>query len=405
MSSFRVVEDGHVTTPRGFRAGAVYAGLKVPGPGKLDVALLVSDTPGVAAGIFTQSTVKAAPVLISQEHLAADAAIRGFVVNAGNANACTGEEGRTNARQMAALAAERFGGGSESFLVASTGVIGHQLPMDKVRNGITAIDLSPENGPLFTRAIMTTDTRPKAAAVELAIDGRTVRIGGAAKGAGMIHPDMATLLVFVTTDAALDAAFAREAIRLAGDESFNLVTVDGDTSTNDSLFLLANGRAGNAPLTAGSPAAAAFQAALNHVCRTLAIAVAADGEGATKLIEVTVSGARSLSDARRCAKSIAGSMLLKSAVYGNDPNWGRIMMAAGKSGCDLIESKVDVAIGKVDLFRQGTPLTFDVEAAAAALAGPTVSVFVNLNLGEFSATGWGCDLTEEYVHINADYTT
>ena len=405
MSTFRMVDDGHVTTPAGFRAGAVYAGIKTPGPDKLDLALLVSETPGVAAGVFTQSTVKAAPVLLSQASLSQGPAAQGFVVNAGNANACTGSEGLANAREMAALAAAKVGAPAESFLVASTGVIGHQLPMDKVRAGIEAVGLSPAGGPEFTRAIMTTDTRPKSVAVEVDLNGHRAIIGGAAKGAGMIHPDMATLLVFITTDASITSELAARSLKIAADLSFNMITVDGDTSTNDSLFLLANGRAGNPVIGPTDPAVAAFQEGLNHVCRSLAIAVAADGEGATKLIEVTVTGARTLKDARVCARTIAGSMLLKAAVYGGDPNWGRIMMAAGRSGCELVESKVDVAVGDITLFRQGTPLSYDVKSAEAVLAGQTVPIRVHLNLGDHSATAWGCDLTEEYVHINADYTT
>jgi glutamate N-acetyltransferase/amino-acid N-acetyltransferase len=397
-----VVAGGGVTSARGFRAGSVAAGIKKSGAP--DLCILWSDQPAAAAGVYTTNKVRAAPVTLSEERTRRGYA-RGVVVNAGNANACTAAQGMADARAMAALTAARFGGDPEAVLVASTGVIGVALPMDRVRAGIAAVELSTTGGAAAAQAIMTTDTCPKECAVRLVLDGQAVTVGGMAKGSGMIHPNLATMLAFITTDAAVEPAFLQAALREAADTSFNLISVDGDTSTNDTLIALANGMAGNAPLAAGTPAAALFQDALNAVAIDLAKAIARDGEGATKLIEVQVDGAPTVRDARLAARSVASSSLFKAAVYGSDPNWGRILCAVGYSGAELDPLRADVRIGDVYLMRDGQIQSFDRAAAVAQMAGPDVFVGVHLHLGEASARAWGCDLTEQYVEINGRYTT
>ncbi len=397
-----VISGGSISSPRGFRAGATAAGVKKAG---LDLCIVASDRPALAAGVFTTNKVKAAPVYLCQEHLR-DGRARAFVVNSGNANACTHERGAADAFEMARLTAEKLGIQPTEVLVASTGVIGVHLPMEKIRAGIAAIQLSEDGGAAASRAIMTTDTRPKTCAVRVEVEGQSVTIGGMAKGAGMIHPNMATMLGFITTDAAVaDASFLQGCLREAVDNSFNMISIDGDTSTNDTLLLLANGAAGNAPLRAGTPAALAFQAAVSYVAAELAKAVARDGEGATKLIEVQVKGAASREDARKAARSVVSSNLLKAAVYGADPNWGRILCAVGYSGAAVDQERADIAIGEAQLMKGGVILPFDKKAASAQLAGPEVYIYVDLHLGDGEATAWGCDLTEQYVDINAKYTT
>ena len=397
-----VVAGGSITSPRGFLAGATAAGIKKAG---LDLCVVASDRPALAAGVFTTNKVKAAPVYLCQEHLRNGRA-RAVVVNSGNANACTHERGAADAFEMAKLTAEKLGIPPTEVLVASTGVIGVHLPMERVRAGIEAIQLSSDGGPTAARAIMTTDTRPKTCAVRVDVGECTVTIGGMAKGAGMIHPNMATMLSFVATDAAVaDAGFLRNSLREAADNSFNMISVDGDTSTNDALVLLANGAAGNEPLRAGTPAAAAFQAGLSYVAAELARAVARDGEGATKLIQVRVRGAATREDARKAARAVASSNLMKAAVYGADPNWGRILCAVGYSGAEVDQAATDIAIGEVQLMKSGGILPFDKRAASGQLAGPDVFIYVDLHMGEAEAIAWGCDLTEAYVDINAKYTT
>lgn len=398
------IEDGTVTTPRGFRAGSVYAGLKTPGPEKRDVGVLLSDVPASVAAVFTANKVAAAPVVVSRERVKRGTA-RGITFNAGNANAATGDLGLQRARQMAEIAAAKFGVAAEELLVASTGVIGVPLPLEKFQEGIQRLEIRPDGGHEAAQCIITTDTRRKETAVRVSVDGRSFSIGAIAKGAGMIHPNMATMLSFITTDAAVEPAFLDQALRRAADASFNMISIDGDTSTNDTVALFANGLSGVGPIKAGSAGAAAFERALAEVCIRMAKAIVADGEGATKLIEVTVEGAETEHDARLAARAIASSNLLKAAVYGNDPNWGRIACAAGYSGANLEESKLDITIAGVPVLRHGRVLAFDAPAASNALKRPEVSIAVNLNLGRGRATAWGCDLTEEYVVVNSKYTT
>jgi glutamate N-acetyltransferase / amino-acid N-acetyltransferase len=397
-----VVAGGGVTSARGFRAGAVAAGIKKSGAP--DLSILWSDRDAAVAGVFTTNKVRAAPVWLSEERVRLGRA-RGVVVNAGNANACTGDGGMRDAREMTELVARKMGAASDDVLVASTGVIGVRLPMDKVRAGLERIELSSSAGADAARAIMTTDTRPKERAVTIEIGGRTVTVGGMAKGSGMIHPNMATMLAFIATDAAVEPDVLATSLRQATDVSFNMISVDGDTSTNDTLIVLANGAAGNPPIAAGSAEARLFQEALDDVATDLAKAVARDGEGATKLLEVTVEGARTVEDARKAARAVVASSLFKAAVYGADPNWGRILCALGYSGAEVDPNRADIRIGDVWLMRSGEIEAFDRDRAAAQLAGPDVFVAADLHLGSASARAWGCDLTEQYVEINGKYTT
>jgi glutamate N-acetyltransferase/amino-acid N-acetyltransferase len=398
----RLIADGSVTTPAGFRAGATRAGIKPSG--KLDLGILASDLPCAAAGMFTQSTVPGAPVTVSKQHLRGGRA-QGIVVNAGIANVATGEQGLEDAREMTRIAAAALGFAPGEMLVASTGVIGHRLPMERVREGIPRIELSPDGGLLLAEAIMTTDTVRKSTATFFEAGGRRCAIGGIAKGSGMIHPDMATMFAFLTTDAPVEPSFLDESLRLAVGGSFNMVSVDMDTSTSDTVLLLANGAAGGPPITRESADAGPFQEALAGVCVALARMLAADGEGATKLIEVRVTGAASLDEARRAARTISSSPLMKAAVYGNDPNWGRMMMAIGRSGASIDLARARLSIGGVPVYADGEPQPLDGPRLSAALAGPEVVLGADLGTGAHAATAWGCDLTEEYVRINSEYTT
>jgi glutamate N-acetyltransferase/amino-acid N-acetyltransferase len=392
------VPSGGITSPQGFLAGATGAGIKYAN--RLDLGILYSETPGTAAALFTTNKIKAAPVVLDIERLKGGK-VSAVVMNSGCANACTGSQGMKDAMAMAALVARQVGVDDESVLVASTGVIGTFLPMERIAAGISKIVLTVEGGHDIARAIMTTDTVPKEAAVRAA--GFT--IGGMAKGAGMIHPELATMLGFLTTDVAVDAGFLWEALREAADMSFNMLSVDGDNSTNDMLLIIANGIAGGQTITGDSRQAGVFQEALNRVCIYLAKALARDAEGATKFIEVSVCGAASLTDARRAARTIVGSSLVKAAVHGSDPNWGRVLAAAGRSGAALEGDKLELYIGGTRLVQNGSPVPYDKEEVVGHLNGKEVSIKLDLHLGDAEATTWGCDLSEEYVKINAEYTT
>lgn len=396
-----VLPSGSVTSPRGFHAGAAFAGIKKEAEDSLDMAILFSEAPCAAAALFTKNKIKAAPVLLSQERLQNGRAIA-VVVNSGCANACTGKQGLDDAAEMAEFAAKGLGVSPEDVLVASTGVIGMPLPMERIRDGISKIVLSPDGGHDLARAIMTTDTVPKEVAVR--IDKEFI-IGGAAKGSGMIHPDLATLLCFLTTDASIDMNFLRLSLKKAVDVSFNMLSIDGDTSPNDTVLMMANGMAGNETVAPGSRLADTFQEALDTVCIHLAKSMARDGEGATKFIEVTVEGARSTAEARLAARTIVTSPLVKAAIHGSDPNWGRVIAAAGRSGAEIVESKIDLEIEGICLVRDGVALPFNLEEVVSVLNKNEVRIVLNLNIGDGTATAWGCDLSEEYVAINSQYTT
>jgi glutamate N-acetyltransferase/amino-acid N-acetyltransferase len=400
-----VVDGGTVTTPQGFLAGATFAGLKTYAEDKLDLGLIVSEAPCAVAGVFTRNAIKSATVTLNRERLARGTTVRGLIVNAGIANTSVGDQGYKDATEMTVLAARKAGVTPEEMLVCSTGVIGVELPMSLIRRGVEQIRLSVDGGHHLARAMMTTDTRPKEFGVRFVVDGKTVHLGGVAKGSGMIHPDMATMLSFLTTDAAVERGFLQATLSAVADISYNMMTVDGDSSTNDTVLLLANGLAGNSVIVAGTPEAETFTAALTEVCVALARELARDGEGASRLITVDVVSARDVPDARRAARTIASSALVKSAVYGADPNWGRVLMALGRSGAAVEEEKIDLFMNGVCIMEAGKPVPFHREAVVALMKGPEVTFRLQLHLGTGEATAWGCDLTEEYVIINSAYTT
>ena len=396
-AKIELIPEGSVTSPGGFFAGATSAGINRRARDKPDLGILFSEAPCVAAALFTTNRLKSAPVVLSQQRLKQGKA-GAVVVNSGCSNAFTGEEGLANAAEMAKLAAEGVGISPDDVLVASTGVIGVPLPMKRIRSGIDQISLSRDGGHELAKAMMTTDTFAKETAVRVGVGDSEFAIGGVAKGSGMIHPELATLLCFFTTDAALDKDFVQKALKKAVDTSFNMVSIDGDTSPSDMVLIMANGMAGSVP-------ADAFEQGLEQVCVYLAKCIARDGEGATKLIEVTVGGAPSKLEARKAARTVVSSPLVKAAIHGADPNWGRIMAAVGRSGVEVVESKVDLYIGDIPVVKAGAPLPFNRRGVVQRLKGKEISLSLNLNLGSAKATAWGCDLSEEYVTINSQYMT
>ena len=400
---------GGVATAKGFRAAGISAGIKATK--KLDLALVVSETPATAAAMFTQNLVQAAPVVVCKNSLQkSGGVVRAIVVNSGCANACTGDVGMADANVMAAETARLIGCPVEQVLVASTGVIGVNLPMDKLRGGIPLAfaALSDSQGPQAAQAIMTTDPFPKESCITIMVGGKSVTIGGMAKGSGMIGPDMAsalphaTMLAFVTTDAAVPQPLLSRALAEVVDETFNAITVDGDTSTNDTVILLANGASG---ATIGDAEYAPFVKALRAVCLELALGIVRGGEGATKLVTVSVTGAASGDDARRTAKAIANSLLVKTAIHGGDPNWGRLIAVAGRAGVAFNPGGAKVTIGPVVLFENGRPFDERASEAAEYLKRKDVAVSVDLGAGSAMSTVYTCDLSAEYVRINAEYRT
>jgi len=403
-AQIKAVPGGMVTSPQGFFAGAVSAGINKRAAGKLDLAVLFSEKPCTAAGVFTSSRLKGAPVILSRQRLEKGKA-EAVVVNSGCSNSFTGEHGLVDAAEVTSLVAEGIGIDPEEVLVASTGVIGVPLPMKLIRPAVEMIIMSRDGGHDLARAMMTTDTMPKETAVSVRVGGSRFTIGGAAKGSGMIHPNMATLLCFLTTDAALEGGFLKSALKRAVDASFNMVSIDGDTSPSDMVLILANGLAGGEPIAAGSQQATAFEQALERVCVHLTRLIAADGEGATRLIEVTIDGAADLSQARRAARAVVSSSLVKAAVHGADPNWGRVAAAVGRSGADMDEAKIDLYLGDIQVVKAGRALKSGKREINRLLRGKEINLRVSLNLGERGATAWGCDLSEEYVAINSKYMT
>jgi glutamate N-acetyltransferase/amino-acid N-acetyltransferase len=404
--------------PRGFRFAAASAGLKRRGhTGSLDVALIVSDAPASAAAVFTQNLVQAPPVILSRAHVQASPdSMRAVIVNSGNANCSVGPGGMVASRATAEHVAKILGCEMQQVVVCSTGVIGVPLPVERILKAApslaAALEFSPRAFDGLTRAIMTTDTRPKRAAAACSIGGRTVRVAGCAKGAGMIHPNMATMLSFVVTDAAISPAVLDRALREVVERTFNCITVDGDSSTNDTLLVLANGASGARKISqANSTEYKKFVAALEHVCKTLAIGIVEDGEGATHVLEIEVRGAPSDPAAKQVAQTIALSALVKTAVAGADPNWGRILAAAGRAGVPFNPDHAEIWLGGMKMY--GPPkgescsvaLPLDERAAHRRLLEKNVPVIVDLHCGEGTARVWTCDFTQEYVHINASYRT
>jgi glutamate N-acetyltransferase/amino-acid N-acetyltransferase len=401
------VSRSGVCAPLGFRAGVAAADVRGDGDAaRLDVGIIRSDVPAAAAGLFTRNLVKAAPVVISQLTLRRSAPIGAVVVNAGNANACTGAQGFRDALRMCATAAELLDLDPSEVLVCSTGVIGRTMPMERVLAGIrAAARLGDGSGLAVARAIMTTDTVPKLAEASFESQGATYTVGGIAKGAGMLHPNLATLLAFITTDAPVPAPDLQAMLRRVADDTLNCVTVDGDTSTNDSMLMLANGAAGGEPLVEGSAGMTQLEGAVRGVCDSLAEQLVADAEGATRHFRVGVEGAATGEEARLAARTVAQSPLVKTAVHGGDPNWGRIVAALGRSGAVFTLDRCRVEIGGITVFAHGAPLPIDLELVRDALSKPRIDIAIDLGAGEASGHAWGCDLSAEYVHINADYTT
>jgi glutamate N-acetyltransferase/amino-acid N-acetyltransferase len=412
MASFDVLNDGTITSVPGIRAAGVHCGIKKTDA--LDLALIYSEADAVAAATFTKNKVHSPTVTVNRENLKSPTH-RVIVDNSGNANTCTGEHGLRDARRMAALAAEAMGAKAEQAFVCSTGVIGRYLPMDCVESGVKqAADLiitRPRNitpieaGHRAARAIMTTDTFPKEVGVQCEVGGKTVTIGGIAKGAGMIAPNMGTMHSFITTDAAIAKPVLKSMLRDSVQRSYNSITVDGDTSTSDTVIVLANGLAGNRTIEANGRNSNQFKAALDYVTQELAKMIARDGEGASHFITIVVKGAMTEEEAHRCGLTIANSPLVKTAVFGRDPNWGRICAAAGRSGVRLRAEKLAVWLGDVQVMKNGGAADFDFQKAQAVFDEKDITLTVDLSIGKASWTVWTCDFTYDYVKINAEYTT
>ena len=399
---------GGVCAAKGFQANGIHCGIR-KNHSKRDLALIYSEVPATAAAVYTTNLVKGAPLLVTKAHIA-DGKAQAVICNSGNANTCNAD-GVEIAEAMSALVAQQLSIPANDVVVASTGVIGQPLKLEPIAAGLPALaeGLNPDGSAAAAEAIMTTDTLRKEIAVEFELGGKTCRLGGIAKGSGMIHPNMATMLVFLTTDAAISAEMLQKA--LSGDVAgtFNMVSIDGDTSTNDMVTILANGMAGNAEIDSEGADFSAFMTALNSVTVQLCRCIAGDGEGATKLLECRVEGAENLSTARTVAKSVICSSLLKAAMFGADANWGRVLCAIGYSGADVDVQRVDVAFrspkGTVEVCKNGAGVPFSEEEAKAVLLEKEIEILVKLNSGDAAATAWGCDLTYDYVKINGDYRT
>lgn len=395
---------GGITAPKGYKGAGVAAGIRKKG--KKDVAVIFSEVPAKTTAVYTKNKFQAAPLKVTAENLT-DGMAQALVINSGIANACMGQKGMIAAKKMADITGEALNINPKDVVVASTGLIGVPLPLDILEKGIKkgAASLAKDGSSSAAEAIMTTDLVKKEVALKIELAGQEITIGAMAKGSGMIHPNMATMLGFITTDANIDSSCLKKVLKDAVDMTFNMITVDGDTSTNDMVVLMANGKAENTLITLESDFYEPFQEAINLVCKTLAKMIAQDGEGATKLLEVSVKGALSLTDARKAARAICSSSLVKSAIFGEDANWGRIVTALGYSGAQVDPEKVDVFIGDLIMAENGEGLNFDEKKAAKILAEKEVKITVDLKLGGVQAQAWGCDLSYDYVRINADYRT
>lgn len=393
-----------VTFAKGFTAAGVKAGIKKSG--NLDVAVIYTKTQAVVAGTFTQNKVAAAPVYVSKEVVATGTA-HAIVANAGCANACTGQQGLDDAHKMAQIAADELGVNADDVIVGSTGVIGVNLPMDKLEAGIkdAVANLSADGSDNAGRAIITTDTHSKSVTCEFELSGKTVRMGAIAKGSGMIRPNMATMLCYITTDIAIDQALLQKAVSGCVEKSFNMISVDGDMSTNDMVIVLANGEANNAKITEENADYQIFFDKLMMLCTELAKQIAADGEGASKFLTINVKGAKSFADAKTVGMAIANSPLVKTAFFGEDPNWGRVICAVGYSGADMVPEKTVVKFGGITIFANGTGATYDEKALAHVMKEKDIVIDIELNMGQENATVWSCDLSYEYVKINGEYHT
>ncbi len=404
LAMIELIQGGGVTSAKGFSAGGTFAGLKSEGDDVLDLGILLSDQPAVLAATFTTNSVESGSVTVSRRRAKRQSA-QAVVANSGCANCLVGEQGIKDAEEMAALAAAHVGIKPDETLVCSTGIIGMELPMGLIRQNIGEIKVGTDGGERFARSIMTTDTRPKQIAISIESDGHRIIIGGAVKGAAMIHPNMATMLCFIATDARVEAGFFQDALAESVNSSFNMITVDRDQSTNDTVLALANGAAGGPVINAGSASADSFQEALTYVCIGLAKEIVRDAEGAERVIEVVVDGAKTLADARDAARGVAASVLVKAMVHGLDPNWGRVLAAIGNSSAEVVETKIDLFVNDIHIVHEGSAIPFFHEAVVSSMGVPEVRLRANLNIGDASATAWGCDLTEEYVTLNSAYST
>jgi len=400
---FEIINDGGVTSPKGFSAGATYAGLKTERD-TLDLGILLSDFPATAAATFTQNSVISPSVIVSRNRLSNDLH-RGIVVNSGCANCSVGSQGMLDAEEMLSLASKHLSLSPEDLFIASTGMIGVELPMALIRQNIGNITLDKSGGGDFSKSMMTTDNYHKERAVSFIHEGETVVIGASAKGVGMIHPNMATMLCFISTDANVDKSFLQDTLSDVVNDSFNMIDVDGDQSTNDSVIILANSASETSQIDNSSDSAGAFKEALSYVCIELAKELVKDGEGAKTLVEVSVEGAKTKEEARKASRAIASSILVKAMVHGKDPNWGRIVMALGSTGIYVEEDKIDVFISDIHIVSEGIAIPYYKDAVVSAMADNEVHFKVNLNIGKYSANAWGCDLTEDYVIFNSAYST
>ncbi|MEK5054081.1 bifunctional ornithine acetyltransferase/N-acetylglutamate synthase [Niallia circulans] len=404
QSHIEEIKDGSIVTPIGYKAAGVHAGLRY---NKKDIGAIVSAVPANCAAVYTASHFQAAPLKVTQESIAKEKRIQAIVVNSACANACTGEKGLKDAYEMRKIMATYLQIKEEYVAVSSTGVIGEYLQMDKIKEGINQLIFhsTPQNAEAFQEAILTTDTVMKKCCFSATIAGVTVTMGGTAKGSGMIHPNMATMLGFITTDAAIPSEVLQAALSKVIPTTFNQITVDGDTSTNDTVLVLANGMAKNEPLTEEHPDYPVFLELLSTTCESLAKQIAKDGEGATKLIEVRVSGSNNDEEARVIAKQIVGSNLVKTAIYGSDANWGRIITAIGQTKTAVNPSRVDIAIGDILMLKESEPQSFSEQTAIEYLNQDFIQIFVDLHNGKGEGKAWGCDLSYDYVKINASYRT
>lgn len=403
-TKLKEVKHGSIVTPKGFKATGLHSGVKRK---RKDLGILYAEKPAQAAAVYTLNQVVAAPITVTKETLSKEKKVQAVIVNSGNANACTGEQGIIDAKEMQEVTAEAFQTEADYVAVASTGVIGEALPMETIRSHIPKLQpgRTEEDATAFNEAILTTDTFTKSICYQTEIEGQDVYVAGSAKGSGMIEPNMGTMLAFITTDAVIDSATLDSILKEVVDRTFNSVTVDGDTSTNDMVLVLASGEAGHGHLSPDHPEWENFVLAFEQTCEFLAKQIARDGEGATKLIEVEVKGAQSEEKARQVAKAIVGSSLVKTAVYGNDANWGRIIAAVGYSGVEINPETIDLSLGEIPILRQSRPVSYEEEEATEYLKGETIHITVDLHVGDAKAKAWGCDLTYDYVRINASYRT
>ena len=402
-SGFNQILNGNICSPKGFLSGSVFSGIKSPGQDKRDIGIIFSEYDCVSAGTFTRNSI-VSPSVNWTKSTVDKGNLRAVVANSGCANTSVGEQGFIDAKEMAEITSQALNIDIESVAVASTGIIGVELPMALMRKYIPQIKISNNEGNGFARSILTTDKRTKEMAISLEIGGSTVSIGGVAKGSGMIHPNMATMLAFITTDVDINDAILKNILTKSVNKSFNQISVDGDQSTNDTVLILANGQAKNKKITSLEDANF-FADALDEICIFLAKEIARDGEGNTRLIEATVNGAKNQKDANKSSRSIVSSNLVKTAVYGRDPNWGRFMMAVGASEIELDESKIEIFVNDIQIVAEGIAISYNHQSVVIAMNQDLIRLTVNLNIGEASGTAWGSELTEEYVVFNSAYTT